>query len=277
MSDIKWIKISTNIFDDEKIKLIENLPEGDTILIIWIKLLVLAGRCNQCGLIYIARDIPYDEMTLTTILNRPSATVKLAIETFIRFGMIEIMNEKLAIINWEKHQNLDGLELMREQSKMRMRKYREKRKLLCDATVTQPLPKVTQENKSNNKNKNKNKKENSASRFTHESVRAWFTDNNTNYYHDAKQAACINKLISKAAGLGHDPLDIAVRFKHIIESGDKFWCQQPLTPARTLANYDAIVSHKDIKSTNYRTKNAFLESLTPEEQEAMVGDRRFIE
>jgi predicted phage replisome organizer len=181
MAEIKWIKISTNIFDDEKIKLIEKLPEGDTILIIWIKLLVLAGRCNQCGLIYIARDIPYDESTLTTILNRPSATVKLALETFIRFGMIEIMNDKLAIINWEKHQNLDGLELVREQNRIRKQKQRERVKLLsCHVTSRDESRKVTQENKIKNKNKSINGEKAPFTPPTLAEVQAYVTEKNLN-------------------------------------------------------------------------------------------------
>lgn len=31
MSEIKWIKITTNMFEDEKIKLIDAMPERDTI------------------------------------------------------------------------------------------------------------------------------------------------------------------------------------------------------------------------------------------------------
>ena len=41
-SEIKWIKIVTDIFDDEKILLIESLPEADTIIVVWFKLLTLA-------------------------------------------------------------------------------------------------------------------------------------------------------------------------------------------------------------------------------------------
>ena len=46
MADIKWIKITTDMFDDEKIKVIEAMPDRDAILIIWIKLLTLAGKVN---------------------------------------------------------------------------------------------------------------------------------------------------------------------------------------------------------------------------------------
>ena len=39
MADVKWIKITTDIFDDEKMLLIDGLPEHDGIIVIWFKLL----------------------------------------------------------------------------------------------------------------------------------------------------------------------------------------------------------------------------------------------
>ena len=43
MADVKWIKITTDIFDDEKILLIESLPDAYAIITCWFKLLCLAG------------------------------------------------------------------------------------------------------------------------------------------------------------------------------------------------------------------------------------------
>ena len=88
MADIKWIKICTDIFDDEKILLIENLPEGDTIIVCWLKLLCLAGKQNNCGVFLINEKIPYTEEMLATIFRRPLNTVKLALQTFANFVMI---------------------------------------------------------------------------------------------------------------------------------------------------------------------------------------------
>lgn len=75
MGNIKWIKLSTAMFDDEKIKLIEKLPEADTILIIWIKLLSQAGRTNANGYIYLNENVPYTEEMLATIFDRSLNTV----------------------------------------------------------------------------------------------------------------------------------------------------------------------------------------------------------
>jgi predicted phage replisome organizer len=104
-NDVKWIKITTNMFDDEKIKLIESMPDKDAILIIWIKLLVQAGRTNANGYIFLNEKIPYTEEMLATIFNRPINTVRLALKTFKEFNMIEMDEKGLLVTNWNKHQD----------------------------------------------------------------------------------------------------------------------------------------------------------------------------
>ena len=131
MTEVKWIKLLTGMFDDEKIKLIENIPEADMILIIWIKLLTLAGKKNVNGYIFLTENIPYTDEMLATIFNRPLNTIRLALETFKKFGMISFdENEIMYITNWEKHQNIEGLEKIREQNRLRQRKFQEEHKKL---------------------------------------------------------------------------------------------------------------------------------------------------
>jgi len=131
MAEVKWIKLSVNMFEDEKIRLIESLPEADTILILWIKLLAQAGKTNASGYIYLSEHIPYTDEMLATIFNRSIGTVRLALKTFEQFGMIEINDDHfISITNWEKHQNLDGLEKIREQNRIRKQREREKKKSL---------------------------------------------------------------------------------------------------------------------------------------------------
>ncbi|UFU00343.1 phage replisome organizer N-terminal domain-containing protein [Radiobacillus kanasensis] len=144
MSDIKWIKLSTQMFEDEKIKLIEKMPEADTILIIWIKLLSQAGKVNASGYIFLNEQIPYTDEMLATIFNRSIGTVRMALNVFQQFGMIEIDEENfISISNWEKHQNIEGLERVRKLNAERNKKYRERKKqkqiapnVNSDASVT---------------------------------------------------------------------------------------------------------------------------------------------
>ena len=127
MAEVKWIKITTNIFDDEKIKLIDTMPDRDALLVIWFKLLTMAGKTNDNGFLYIIKEMPTTDEMLATIFNRPLNTVRLALEMFKKFGMIEI-NEHVNIVNWEKHQNIEGLEKIKEQNRLRQQKRRDKLK-----------------------------------------------------------------------------------------------------------------------------------------------------
>jgi predicted phage replisome organizer len=134
MAEVKWIKITTDIFDDEKILLIESLPDADSIIVIWFKLLCLAGKTNNSGVFMMNDSIPYTDKMLATIFRRKESTVKLAISTFEKFGMVKIIDDVITIPNWGKHQNLDQLENKREYMQGYMQDYRRKQKeLACKA------------------------------------------------------------------------------------------------------------------------------------------------
>lgn len=135
-SAIKWIKIVTDIFDDEKILLIESLPEADTIIVVWFKLLTLAGKQNYSGVLMMNDRIHYTDEMLATLFRRPLNTVRAALQTFEQFGMIEIINNAITIPNWEKHQSVESMEKAREQARKRVAKYREKQKQLANSNVT---------------------------------------------------------------------------------------------------------------------------------------------
>lgn len=143
MAEVKWIKVSTDMFNaNRKIKQIELMPEGDTILVIWLKLLLLAGNINDGGQIYLTPDIPYTDDMLANELRRPLTTVKLALSIFEKFGMIEIREDILKLSSWEKYQNIEGMDKIREQNRMRVAKHREAKRLAegnvtCNVTVTQ--------------------------------------------------------------------------------------------------------------------------------------------
>lgn len=131
-ADVRWIKIVTDIFDDEKILLIESMPEADAIIVIWFKLLCMAGKQNNSGVFLLNGRIAYTEEMFATIFRRPVNTVRLALKTFEQFGMIEIVNDTITIPNWGKHQNFDRIEAKTEYMRGYMREYRKKQKELSD-------------------------------------------------------------------------------------------------------------------------------------------------
>lgn len=118
MADVKWIKIVTDIFDDEKMLLIESLPSADSVMIIWFKLLCLAGKTNNSGVFIFNDRIPYTEEMLSSIFRRDINTVRLALKTFEDFGMIEIVDNVITIPNWGKHQSLDAYEKKKERDRL---------------------------------------------------------------------------------------------------------------------------------------------------------------
>ena len=136
-AEIKWIKLSTDVFDNRKIKQLEQLPDGDTIIVIWLKLLCLAGVCNDNGIVYFTPDIPYTEQMLATQFNRPVATIQLALNMFQQYGMIDVIDNFMHISSWEKYQNIEGMEKVREQTRKRVSAFRERQKALpeqCNVT-----------------------------------------------------------------------------------------------------------------------------------------------
>ncbi len=129
MADVKWIKITTDIFDDEKILLIETLPDAYAIITVWFKLLCLAGKQNNSGVFLMGR-MPYTDKMLATIFRMKETIVTMALQTFEQFGMIEIIDGVITIPNWGKHQNLDQLETKKQYMRNYMQEYRKKQKAI---------------------------------------------------------------------------------------------------------------------------------------------------
>lgn len=141
MDEVKWIKLAVDMFSDDKIKQIRALPDANALLVIWIQLLLLAGRVNQDGLLILSNtEIPYTEEMLATAFDMPLNTVLLAIRTFEGFGMIELIDDIYHITNWAKHQSVEGLDKIREQNRVRKQKERAKKKALFPAKEAPALP-----------------------------------------------------------------------------------------------------------------------------------------
>lgn len=137
MGEVKWIKVSTDMFNNNrKIKQIELMPEGDAILVIWLKLLLLAGNINDGGAIYLTPEIPYTDEMLANELRKPLTTVRLALSVFERYGMIEIVDDILMLSSWEKYQSADKLAEIREKNRIRQANYKKKQKALASGNVS---------------------------------------------------------------------------------------------------------------------------------------------
>lgn len=146
MADVKWIKITTDMFDNRKIRHLRRLPDGNNIVLIWVMLLTMAGRCNASGMIFLTETIPYTAKMLADELDFEENTVKLALSALEQLGMITTSdNGYFTISGWEEHQNIEGMEKIREQNRLRKARYDSRKKELLSSNVTGNVT-VTQSN-----------------------------------------------------------------------------------------------------------------------------------
>lgn len=151
MSDVKWIKVYTNMVSNKKIKRIRTLPEGNNIILIWVFLLAQAGESNRDGALYLTDTIPFRAEDLAIEFDFEVSVINLALITLEKFSMIEAFEEVIYIKNWSEYQNIDGLEKIKEQNRERKRRERLKKNeelllsddmsrdshVTCHVTVTQ--------------------------------------------------------------------------------------------------------------------------------------------
>ena len=222
MAEVKWIKLAIDVFDNRKIKQIEAMPDGDTIIVIWLKLLILAGTINDGGVVYFTRDIPYTDQLLSTQFNRPLATIQLALRTFEQFGMIEVHDDVIYVSNWEKYQNIEGMDKIREQTRKRVAEYRERRKIESgNVTVTQRN--ATEEDKKE-EDKSKSKKEKAFTRPSLQEVTDYCNERNNT----VDPAAFIDFYESKGWKVGNQPMK---DWKAAVRTWERRRTEKPTEPS----------------------------------------------
>ena len=147
MAEVKWIKLTTDMFDNRKIKHLRRLPDGNSIVLIWVMLLTMAGRCNASGMIFLTENIPYTPKMLADELDFEENTVILAIKALADLDMIVTNNGFYTIAGWEEYQNIEGMEKIREQNRIRQKNWYDKQKALPNVrnNVSVTLPNATEE------------------------------------------------------------------------------------------------------------------------------------
>lgn len=131
MGEVLWIKFYIDMFDKWKIKKIRRLPSGNDILLIWVMLLAMAGKCNAKGMIYITESTPFTVEDLAEELNFEVNTIRLALQAFVEYNMISISDDGVIfVVGWEEHQNTDRLAEIREYNRLAKQKSRKKQKQL---------------------------------------------------------------------------------------------------------------------------------------------------
>lgn len=174
-SDVKWIKITTDMFDNRKIKHLRRLPDGNNIVLIWVMLLTMAGRCNSGGMIFLTENIPYTAKMLADELDFEENTVQLALRALEQLNMVVMDEGFFRVSGWEEYQNIEGMEKIKEQTRKRVAAYRERQKSLSECVTDCNYERnvtVTQSNAAEEEKeldiKSKNKKNKSVRESTHD-------------------------------------------------------------------------------------------------------------
>lgn len=140
MAEVKWIKLNTDMFNNSKIKYLRRVPGGNDIILLWVMLLTKAGKCNSHGYIMLTENMPYDAEMLAIEFEMELNTVKVALAMFQNLNMIDLDNEKIIIAGWSEHQSLDKMEKVKEQNRVRQKKFKEKQKQKFIGNVTGNAP-----------------------------------------------------------------------------------------------------------------------------------------
>ena len=187
MAELKWVKIKIDMFDNRKIKHLRHLPEGNNIVLIWVMLLTMAGRCNASGLIFLTENIPYTTKMLADELGFEENTVKLALEVLERFEMITTNEDNfLAIAGWEEHQSAEEMDKIREQNRQRQARFRERQKQLLlgnnnnenngNVTLEITLHNGTEEEREEEREEEKRKREKKEIRINYQEIVDMYND-----------------------------------------------------------------------------------------------------
>ncbi len=127
MADNRCIKLRTTMFDDDKIKIIQSMPEGDSLIVIWIRMLILAGSSNAEGCLMVSDSLPYSEEMLATVFNKSLSIIRLAVKTFETFGMVKVENEGIYIQGFVENRNEKSQDI-REYNRLKKAESRERAK-----------------------------------------------------------------------------------------------------------------------------------------------------
>lgn len=128
MSDAKWIKLNIDMFDQWQIKELRSLPEGDTALVVYMYLLMQAVRSNQNGVLVFNEHIPITTTSIANQLGTKERTVEMAIQALIKLELLTDIDGVLKIVEMEKFQYTDPMEVIRAKDRERKRLAREKGK-----------------------------------------------------------------------------------------------------------------------------------------------------
>ncbi|WKV22506.1 replication protein O [Bacillus phage vB_BceS-M2] len=121
----QYIKLSTNMFNETCMKMLETMPDSDKLQLIWIKLACLAGSIDTKGYLLVNKKVPFTTDLLGHSFGYPSTVVKYALRTYQELGMIEVCeNDVIKLANFEDYEFEDAAAKIKEQTRLRVANHR---------------------------------------------------------------------------------------------------------------------------------------------------------
>jgi len=144
MPNVDFFYVKTDVFDDEKIRILESMPDSDALIVLWFKLLTQAAKCNADSWIWLAEGKPYSDEHLAAVFGRPVNTIRMSLKLFEDMNMLHRNGDGIFLVNWLKIQNANVLSRIREATRNRVARLRERHKALPppkDVTLQEALHK----------------------------------------------------------------------------------------------------------------------------------------
>lgn len=142
MANVTWIKMKVGMFDGISFKRIKRAKIGgklsrDKLTAIWFELMDFAGKRNEGGKLSDVDD-------LSIMIDRDVKELKQCLDFFVTEEMINVSSDGIYnIVNWSVYQSVEEMDRIKEQTRKRVEKHRNKQKcnvtnnVTCNADVTQ--------------------------------------------------------------------------------------------------------------------------------------------
>lgn len=138
MKKLQWLKTKVGLFSDPRILYLMHMPNGDSYIVLWFFLKDMAGTVNDGGKVYVSRQNAMTTQFIAQCLHRRRPFIEKGLETLEQLGLLERdENGVMQIAIWDELQNFQRDERCRQQTKERVRRYRQRQQEAAAADVSE--------------------------------------------------------------------------------------------------------------------------------------------
>jgi predicted phage replisome organizer len=146
MKKLQWLKTKVGLFSDPRILYLMNQPNGDSYIVLWFFLKDMAGTVNDDGRVYVSEKEAMTTQLIAKCLHRRRPFIERGLDALEQVNLIERdENGVIRIKIWDDLQDFQREERCREQTKERVRRYRERQRQAEPADCPVPGTPVVEE------------------------------------------------------------------------------------------------------------------------------------